>query len=97
MSSSSVVVVEYIIVYALPCFTSTYESNHYESSSQNNAVQGDAVDISGAFPLTENEEELLFIIFQYVIKMFSLAVLGQVIPGRSESPFRAAGLRRCRA
>lgn len=30
--------------------------------------------------------------------MFSLlAVLGQVIPGGSESPFRAAGLHRCRA
>lgn len=53
-----------------------------------------------AFPffLQKLREGLLFIIFQYVFKMFSLlAVPGQVIPGGSESPFRAAGLRQCRA
>lgn len=53
-----------------------------------------------AFPLSLQKwrEGLLFIIFQYVFKIFSLlAVLGQVIPGGSESPFRAAGLRQCRA
>lgn len=38
----------------------------------------------------------LFIIFQYVFKMFSLlAVLGQVIPKGTESPFLAVRLRRC--
>lgn len=53
-----------------------------------------------AFPffLQKLREGLLFIIFQYVFKMFSLlAVPGQVIPGGSESPFCAAGLRQCRA
>lgn len=52
-----------------------------------------------SFLFSENGgRALLFIIFQYVFKVFSLlAVLGQVIPGGSESPFRAAGLRRCRA
>lgn len=51
-----------------------------------------------AFPsiLQKLREGLLFIRFQYVFKMFSLlAVPGQVIPGGSESPFRAAGLRQC--
>lgn len=50
--------------------------------------------------LTEMEREGLFIhyisiCFQNVLLF--LAVLAQVIPGGSESPFRAAGLRRCRA
>lgn len=56
--------------------------------------------ISEAFllPFQKRREGLLFIIFQYVFKMFSLlAVLGQVIPGGSESPFLAARLCRCRA
>lgn len=58
------------------------------------------MEISEAFrlPFQKRREGPLFIIFQYVFKMFSLlAVLGQVIPEGSESPFLAARLRRCRA
>ena len=43
-------------------------------------------------PFWKRREDPLFMIFQYVFKMFSLLA---VIPRGSESPFLAARLRRC--
>lgn len=54
--------------------------------------------ILGEFPtlFKKLRKGCLFITFQYVFRMFSLlAVLGQVIPKGTESPFLAVRLRRC--
>lgn len=104
------VVVKLMAVYdALPCFwnpvKTSYFFNHKTpqfsviTTSQWYKVQTmqNLWSISSFLSQMEGER-LLFIIFQYVFKMFSLlTVPSQVIPEGSESPFLAVGLRRCRA
>lgn len=106
-----IVIVFFYCLNALPCFWFAYESNKKPPSCSIRRLLFAMMTITlwirtvnctvrEAFPffLQKLREGLLFIIFQYVFKMFSLlAVPGQVIPGGSESPFRAAGLRQCRA
>lgn len=109
-----IVIIFFYCLNALPCFWFAYESNKKPPSCSIRrllfAMMTDdyytldknckLCTVREAFPffLQKLRGGLLFIIFQYVFKMFSLlAVPGQVIPGGSESPFRAAGLRQCRA